>query len=127
MKRYSKKGLEKRKEERKDYPEFYQKHIQIIRDNNLCCQECGDRLKGNSSEVCHIIPKSTFKSVSTCDDNILYLCGMHSDNNCHSIFDGGNEGLQKMKVFEIAQEKIKQLTEIITEKINYKFYDKWLL
>ena len=62
IRRYSKKGLEKRKEERACLPEFFQKHITIIKENNLSCVNCGEKLKGDVSEVAHRLPKSTFKS-----------------------------------------------------------------
>jgi hypothetical protein len=127
MRKYSKQGLARRKEERKDFPEFYQKHIQIIKDGKLNCQECGCRLIGDVSEVAHILNKSFFKSISTEDSNILYLCSWRSsgNNNCHSKFDSGKE--KEMSVFSIAQERIKQMIEKITENINWKLINKYNL
>ena len=126
MRKYSKKGLERRKEKRKDFPEFYQKHIQIIKDNKLHCQECGCKLVGDVSEVAHILNKSFFKSISTDDLNILYLCSWRSNgNNCHSKFDIGKE--EEMTVFPIAQERVKEMIEKMTEKITWKTIDKWQL
>lgn len=126
MKRYSIKGLEKRKEERKAFPEFFQRHIQNIRDSGLCCEECGVRLLGDVSEVAHILPKSTFKSISTLDKNVLYLCSWKSPNNCHSIFDeGSNERVKNMSIFTIVKDRYLELSLIVTEKLNWKVDDRY--
>lgn len=126
MKRYSSKGLEKRKEERKTFPEFFQKHIQHIRDNNLCCEECGAKLRGDVSEIAHILPKSMFKSIATDDRNVLYLCGMWSDSQCHSNYDNlPTAEVREMKVFPRIVEVFKELEKDITEKITYKAEEKY--
>lgn len=126
IRKYTKKALEKRKEERKDYPAFFQKHVQAIFYNREKCAECGCRLKGDVSEVAHILPKQTFKSIATDDYNVIYLCGWRSENNCHSKFDDGtDEQVQNMKIYSEVREKVIKLEEKITEKINFKFYDKW--
>ena len=126
MKRYSTKGLEKRKEERKAFPEFFQKHIQYIRDNSLCCEECGARLKGDVSEIAHILPKSTFKSIATNDDNVLYLCGMWSNSQCHSNYDNYPVAkVKEMKIFGKVSERFQILEQEITEKITYKIEERY--
>jgi len=126
MKKYSAKSREKRIEERKDFPEFFQKHIQIIKDGKLSCEECGERLKGDVSEIAHILPKSKFKSISTNDLNVIYLCGMYSNNNCHHNFDNLTvEKVKQMNIFPKICEIFKELEPIITEQINYKIYDKY--
>lgn len=126
MKRYSSKGLEKRKEERKGFSEFFEKHVQIIKENRLCCEECGTRLKGDVSEIAHILPKSTFKSIATNDDNVLYLCGMWSDSQCHSKYDNlPTAKVREMKIFPKVVEKFKILEEEITEKITYKIEERY--
>ena len=126
MKRYSQKSREKRVEERKDYPEFFQKHIQNIKDNRLCCEECGERLKGDVSEIAHILPKSKFKSISTEDLNVIYLCGMWSANQCHSNFDNWpQEKVREMNIFPKLSEVFKELEQQITEDINYKVRDRY--
>ncbi len=126
MKKYSKQSLERRKEERKDFPDFFQKHIQNIKDNRLCCEECGARLSGNTSEVAHILPKQTFKSVSINDDNVIYLCGMYSENQCHHKFDNwSTEEIKKMKIFDKICESFENLLPLLTERINYKITDRY--
>jgi len=126
IRKYSKKGLEKRKEERKDFPTFFQHHIQVIKDNNLCCEECGERLKGDVSEIAHVLPKSFFKSISTNDINVLYLCCRYSSNDCHSKFDNSaTEEVKQMKIYPKVQKIFRLLKEEITETINYKTTDKY--
>ena len=125
MKKYSKKGLERRKAERECLPNFFQKHIEIAKTK--CCEECGAKLKGNASEIAHRLPKSFFKSVMCDDDNIVYLCGMYSNNMCHSKYDGTNEQLQSLNIFLAEKEIIKKLLEKVTEKYNWKILERWII
>ncbi len=126
MKKYSNKSLEKRKEDRKDFPEFFQKHIQNIRNNSLCCEECGSRLRGDVSEIAHILPKSTFKSISTNDKNVIYLCGMWSEKQCHTNYDNFSlDKVKEMKIFPRVVEIFKELESEITEKITYKIEERY--
>lgn len=127
MKKYSKKGLEKRKSERECLPEFFKKHIDIIKKEKRCCKNCGCILIGDVSEVCHRLPKSLFKSIQCEDDNITYLCSWKSKNNCHSLYDGSNEQLQSLSFFAAEKIKIEKLLEKVTEKYNYKILDRWQL
>ena len=122
MKKYSKKGLEKRKAERECLPEFFKKHIDIAKTKY--CEECGAKLKGNVTEIAHILPKQYFKSVMCSDLNVLYLCGLYSDKECHSKFDNSpQEKVKEMGIYPKVQEIFKQLEEEVTEKINYKHRD----
>lgn len=122
--KYSKKGLEKRKEERACLPEFFQRHIEIAKGK--CCEECGSKLKGNVSEIAHVLPKQYFKSIMCSDLNVLYLCGMYSSEQCHYNFDNyPQEKVKQMKIYPKVQEVFKQLEEDITEKINYKVYERY--
>lgn len=126
LKRYNKKSADKRKEDRKDFPEFFQKHIQIIKDNKLCCEECGCRLIGDVSEVAHCLPKSGFLSVATNDLNVLYLCSWKSSSNCHSNFDNWSaDKIKQMGIFPKVAQIYQQLKPIITENINYKTEEKY--
>ena len=124
--KYSKKGLEKRKAERECLPEFFQKHIEIIKLEKKCCEECGVKLVGDVSEVAHRLPKSTFKSVQCSDDNVLYLCSWKSGgDNCHSKYDGTNEQLQSLDFFSAEKIKIQGLLEKVTERYNWKILERW--
>jgi len=122
MKKYSKKGLERRKAERECLPEFFQKHIEIAKTKY--CEECGAKLRGNITEIAHVLPKQYFKSVMCSDLNVLYLCGLYSGKECHSKFDNSaQEKVREMKIYPKVQDIFKQLEEEITEKINYKHYN----
>ena len=122
MKKYSKKGLEKRKEDRACLPEFYKKHIKISKDKY--CEECGNKLKGNVTEIAHILPKSYFKSVMCNDLNVIYLCGLYSVNNCHSNFDNqSHDYVKNMNIYKKVQYVFKELENILEEKLNYKHYE----
>lgn len=124
IKRYSKKGLEKRKAERECLPEFFQKHIEIARGKY--CEECGEKLRGNVTEIAHVLPKQYFKSVMFSDLNVLYLCGLYSENNCHNNFDNfPQEKVKQMKIYLKVKEVYEELKEQITEKINYKLTEKY--
>jgi len=125
IRKYSKKGLEKRKAERECLPEFFKKHIQIAKTKS--CENCGERLKGEVSEIAHRLPKSYFKSIQCDDENVVYLGGRFSNCGCHSLYDGTNEQLQSLSIFLAEKEIIKELLEKVTEEINYKIYDKWQL
>lgn len=123
IRKYSKKGLEKRKEERACLPEFFKRHIEIAKTK--CCSECGDKLIGDVSEVAHCLQKSIFKSIQCDDENVIYLCSYKSNNNCHSLYDGTNEQLQSLNIFEEEKIKIKKLLDKVIEKYNYKILDRW--
>lgn len=126
MRRYSKKGLEKRKKDREGLKEFFISCVENIRKKNLTCEECGAKLKGDVSEVAHILPKSLFKSISTNNKNWIPLCGMYSENQCHSKFDDSKtEIFQSMKVFKKISCIFVELEELVTEKIPYKIYARY--
>ena len=125
MKRYSKKGLERRKEERACLPEFFLRHVEIIKKNKLWCENCGEVLKGDVSEVAHRLPKSYFKSVQCNDENVVYLGGRFSKCGCHALYDGTNEQLQSLSFFDEERIKIEKLLEKVTEKITWKTLERW--
>jgi len=125
IRKYSKKGLEKRKEDRACLSEFFVRHVEKIKTEKLCCANCGEKLKGDVSEVAHRLPKSTFKSIQCDDDNIVYLGGRFSNCGCHSKYDGTNEQLQSLNIFLAEKEIIKELLEKVTEKYNWKLTDRW--
>lgn len=110
------KGLKKtrkKRENRSEYPEFFTRHIEHIIKSNQLCENCGDRLKGNASEVAHIIAKSTNPEVATDDDNIIYLCGLFSENQCHAKFDSGGSNRVQMACFGAARKKFEKIKEKI--------------
>ena len=125
MRRYSKKGLEKRKAERECLAEFFIRHIEKIKKERLSCANCGEKLKGDVSEVCHRLPKSTFKSIQCDDENVIYLGGRFSKCGCHSKYDGTNEQLQSLSIFAAEKDIVKELLDKVTEKYNWKLLERW--
>ena len=125
MKRYSKKGLEKRKAERACLSEFFIRHVNKIKTEKLHCANCEEKLKGDVSEVAHRLPKSTFKSIQCDDDNVVYLGGRFSSCGCHALYDGTNEQLQSLNIFSAEKEIVKELLEKVTEKYNWKILERW--
>ncbi len=124
MRKYSEKGLEKRKAERECLPEFFETHIKLAR--MFKCEECGEKLTGHVSEIAHILPKQYFKSIMCNNLNALYMCGIFSSGQCHSKMDScSNEELKTMKVFPKIQLMFKTLKDYITEPLNYKHYDRY--
>ena len=123
MKKYSKKGLERRKAERECLLDFFQKHIEIAKTK--CCANCGEKLKGEVSEIAHRLPKSFFKSIMCDDENVVYLGGRFSSCGCHSLYDGTNKQLQSLNIFLAEKEIIKKLLEKVTEKYNWKLLERW--
>lgn len=101
-----------RKEQRSDYPEFYQRHI--LQAEGSRCLECNKRLYGNSSSnIVHILAKSLSPEVATLDENIIYLCGIYSENQCHSLFDSSMEKRSQMKCFPETLERYKLMRDKI--------------
>ena len=103
--------------QREGYVDFFAKHIANVKAHNLCCEECGEKLKGDVSEVAHILSKRNFNEVATKDWNVLYLCGMFSENRCHDKFDRTLESRKEMKVFKKAC-KVVQAHKDEIEHIN---------
>ncbi len=127
MKKYSKKGLERRKAERECLSEFFIRHVEKVKTERLHCANCGERLKGDVSEVAHRLPKSFFKSIMCDDDNVVYLGGRFSNCGCHSLYDGTNEQLQSLNIFSAEKEIVKELLEKVTEKYNWKILERWII
>lgn len=80
------------------------------------CAECGKKSLKDDNEkftwsICHILPKSIFKSVATHDANFIELCWLH-----HQQFDSSWNNAKKMYVFELAKEKVNLIKPLIKEK-----------
>jgi len=108
------KNKEKRKTERAGYGEFFQKMIQRIIDERICCENCGNQLTGHVSECAHIVSKSKHPEVATVEDNILFLCGLFSDNSCHANFDSSLSKRATLFCFSAAKEKYKLFKHLVT-------------
>ena len=104
---------------------YFDYHINKIIENNLSCQECGCKLNGDRSEIAHIISKSKNPEVEDISDNILYLCGVNSYNQCHSKFDQSLDKRKNMRVFDIAVNNFLKIKHLIVNFTNeVKFMDR---
>lgn len=106
LKKVSPKKLKALKERTKKRKPFFEKHIKLIKENGIRCEECNTPLLGGVDEVAHILSKNKHPEVEVNDLNVVYLCGAFSENQCHYNFD--NKDRTKMKVFEIAKERFHQ-------------------
>lgn len=114
----TRKTREKRKEQRKDYPAFFYRWVTNIQGKP--CAECGKPVEGNSSNVCHILAKSTSPEVATNDLNILVLCNAH-----HTKFDSSLSNRSGMDCFPQSVEHyiaLKPLLKNITAET--RFYEE---
>lgn len=112
-----------RQEQRKDYPEFYQKMIEISKKKN--CEECGKKLQGNSTEIVHILAKrdSMSPEVATNPLNIIFLCG-----DCHTKYDKNLSARSTMeKAMEKSISQYKELEPFLKNRTSETlFFDKYL-
>lgn len=126
MASYSKKGLEKRKKDREGLKEFFEYCVLQIKQGKINCFECGSILKGDVSEVAHILPKSYFRSIQTNKINWIPLCGQWSNNQCHTNFDNYPlEKVKKMQIYSKVKKIFFKLESEITEKIPWKIYERY--
>ena len=109
-----------RAEIRKDYPDFFKKHIKIASQKR--CAETNVKLTGNVYEVCHILSKSLSTEVATDDFNIIYLSA-----EAHNRFDSSLSNRKEMKCFQLSVERYKELKPYL-KKITHEtlFYDKFI-
>ena len=117
----------KRKTDRAGFGDFFVKHIQIIKDGNLSCQECGKRIvEPNASNVAHVLGKGMHLEVATNDLNVLYLCGLMRGEQCHSKFDSSMANRQSMNVFALAFERYQQIKHlVIKESSETRLFDQY--
>ena len=109
-----------RVEIRKDYPEFFKKHIEIASKKRS--DESNVKLKGNIYEVCHILSKSLSPEVATNDLNILYLSADE-----HSKFDSSLSKRKEMKCFDLSVERYKLLKPLLLKNTSETlFYDNFI-
>ena len=109
-----------RAEIRKDYPDFFKKHIGIASKKRS--DESNVKLKGNIYEVCHILSKSLSPEVATNDLNILYLSAEE-----HSKFDSSLSKRKEMKCFDLSVERYKLLKPLLLKNTSETlFYDNFI-
>lgn len=119
LKKATEKSKEKRKEERKDFPKFFMDAIEELKKNPVC-QNCGCRISADYlpvHNICHLVNKSKFKSVSTHPDNYVFLCSSKDviGKNCHGYFDDNINDRPNMPVYPIAKEKYLKFRDEVLE------------
>ena len=119
MRNYSK-YIKNRQRNREGYSGFYED--MVAKAKGKCCENCGIRLRGSVSEIAHILPKTSFKSVSKDEDNILFLCSWDTfgTNNCHAQYDSSWTIAKQMDVWPLAIERYKLMEERIEETNLFK-------
>lgn len=119
LKKFTEKSKEKRLEERKDFPKFFQDAIEKLKLNPVC-QNCGGKINANYEPawgVCHLLSKGKYKSVATHPDNYVFLCSSKDPNTnyCHEDFDGNIKDRPNMPVYPIAKEKYLKFRDQVLE------------
>lgn len=131
IRKISPKTRERNKNKRDALNVFFKKHESLIIKNKAVCDNCGAPLRGSYWEVAHILPKSKFPSISTNDNNILYLgAGLsYFPCECHKEFDAkinNEEELMKMPVYSKALKKLSKIKSEIKErkKEYFSFFEE---
>ncbi len=109
IKKFTQKGMEKRKKERLGLPEFFSNAIEELKRKPFC-QNCGCKINVNLfpvNNVCHLLRKSHYKSVMTNPYNKVFLCdnkdhSIDSNWSCHKLFDDNISDRNEMEVFTVA-------------------------
>jgi hypothetical protein len=111
IKPFTERGVAKRKELRKDFPEFFINAIEKLKLSPFC-ENCGHKINANylaQNNVAHCLNKSKYVSVATHPLNWVALCDskdyVDAARSCHAEFDSNLEKRLSMPVFKIAQEK----------------------
>jgi len=110
------KTAKKKKERSKERVPFFKQQIEYIKEKGIKCEECGESLHGGVDEVAHILSKSKHPEVETEKNNIVYLCGAFSENQCHYNFD--KKDRTTMKVFEVAKQRYSLIKNKVKKESN---------
>jgi len=110
------KTAKKRKERSEKRVPFFKQQIEYIKEKGIKCEECGASLHGGVDEVAHILSKSKHPEVETNKDNIVYLCGAFSINQCHYNFD--KKDRTQMKVFNLVKERYELFKDKVKKDTN---------
>jgi len=123
IKPITEKRKEKRREERKGLPGFFEYAIGKLKSKPIC-QNCGDKIKWWShpvNNIAHILPKRKHKSVMADKENYVLLCSSKDGGNCcHEKFDNDIYGRVDMPVFDIAKLKYLKFKGKVLEESNEK-------
>lgn len=120
IKKFTKKNVERRKEERKGLPEFFQTAIALLKLNPYC-QNCGGKIKvwlHPQNNVCHLLAKQRYKSVMTNTYNKVFLCSSKddTDRDCHYDFDNKITERPLMPVFDVVLARYEMFRDKVVEQ-----------
>lgn len=114
--RTTQKAIDKRKRERAGLPAFFQFHVSQVTH----CENCGMEISSpGAKNVAHILPKSSFKSVMTEPQNVMYLCSdldLQEGKGCHDLYDSSWEVAKTMKIWSTAVERFNNFKDKVKEK-----------
>lgn len=129
IKKSTAKGSQKRKEERKRLPDFFNNAIEELKSKPIC-QNCGCTIKywlNPTHNVAHILSKRRYKSVMDELYNYVLLCTeKDGDNMCHEKFDNKVAERVNMNVFQLALNKYKKFSDKCLENGQERIiFDEW--
>ena len=109
IKKYTQKGLDKRKSERAGLPEFFDTAIEELKRKPFC-QNCNCSINVSllpHNNIAHLLSKQRYKSVMTNPYNRVFLCDtkdhpIDNPRSCHAKFDSSIYGRSEMEVFTVA-------------------------
>jgi len=109
IKKFTQKGMDKRKEERKGLPEFFTDAIEELKRKPFC-QNCGCKINVSLhpvNNIAHLLSKRHYKSVMINPYNRVFLCdnkdhSIDSNRSCHKLFDERINDRSEMEVFTVA-------------------------
>lgn len=101
---------------------YFDYHLENIK-KKLYCENCGCKIKGNISNIAHVLPKRKYGgNPEIMDDinNYLYLCSSFDGIDCHSHYDSrqATSRVYNMLVWKIAVQRY--LT--FKNKVSYNKY-----
>jgi hypothetical protein len=122
IKKFTKKNVEKRKEERKGLPEFFQTAISLLKLNPYC-QNCGCKINVHlfpQNNIAHVLKKEKYKSVMANAFNYVFLCDSKDNNvdhsSCHYDFDNRVTERPLMPVFETVLARYEMFRDKVVEQ-----------
>lgn len=132
IKKFTQKNVEKRKEERKGLPEFFELLISVLKVTARC-QNCGCKIKHwihPVNNVAHLLSKSRYKSVMINPNNFVFLCDSKDNEDgrsCHYDFDNKITERPLMPIFDVALVKYQMFRDDVVEQGKEReIFEKYL-
>lgn len=130
LKAFNPKTKEKRKAERVGLPKFFEDGIELLK-RSPWCMECGIKINVNYepiTNIAHILPKATYKSVMAHPLNKIFLCS-HKDNpdgrSCHYNFDNNILEIPNMRCYNEVKARFELFKhEVVERGRHYSIIDE---